>query len=212
MFQMFSSQFNFTRTFLNSFVTCFLGLTHLLNLLSNTFEKSEWTVCMSVVSVLTVYLTSLYGDHVLCLHCLRVTLISEGKSFFKSFPPVFFPKKMDSHHKKRKQMSWRQVWREDDVRRQTSDPPHLTTWRQTRQLRTPDRYPGIRIPGKRQPRCLHTVDAGSLPPVVSWLCGLSEKGQWVDQRVVQLVVSDSLCSMESEWLFTVHVQTFMRVF
>jgi len=32
-------------------------------------------------------------------------------------------------------MTWCQVWREADVNRQTSDPPHLTVWRQTRQLR-----------------------------------------------------------------------------
>ncbi len=33
-------------------------------------------------------------------------------------------------------MVWRQVWREADVRRQTSVLPHLTVWRQVRQLRT----------------------------------------------------------------------------
>jgi hypothetical protein len=31
-------------------------------------------------------------------------------------------------------MAWRQAWREADVRRQTSAPPHLTVWRQSRQL------------------------------------------------------------------------------
>ena len=41
---------------------------------------------------------------------------------------------MDFLHKKRKKMVWRQAWREADVRRQTSAPPHLTTWRQPWQL------------------------------------------------------------------------------
>ena len=33
-----------------------------------------------------------------------------------------------------KKMAWRQAWREADVRRQTSAPPHLTVWRQAEQL------------------------------------------------------------------------------
>ena len=49
-FQMWSSQFNFTRTFLNSFVTCFLGLTHLLHLLENCL-RSVWIDCLYVCRV-----------------------------------------------------------------------------------------------------------------------------------------------------------------
>ncbi len=39
-----------------------------------------------------------------------------------------------------KKMTWRQAWREADVRCQTSVPPHLTTWRQSWQLRNQSRF------------------------------------------------------------------------
>jgi hypothetical protein len=96
-FQMCSSQFNLTRMFLNSFVTCFLALVILFHLLVN---------CLRVVSI----------D---CLYVCRVCFVCASKQ------------------KIQKKMVWRQAWREADVRRQTSVPPHLTVWRQVRQLRQP---------------------------------------------------------------------------
>jgi hypothetical protein len=45
-----SSQFNFTRTFLNSFVTSFLGLTHLLHLSVNCL-RTVWINCLYVCRV-----------------------------------------------------------------------------------------------------------------------------------------------------------------
>ena len=83
---------------------------------------------MSVVSVLTVHLTRVYSGHVLCLRCLRMVLISEGKSVS--------PPKMDSLHKKEKNdltsdltRDWRQ---ESGFRGQihtTSDTTTSVWWR-----------------------------------------------------------------------------------
>jgi hypothetical protein len=63
-----------------------------------------------------------YRWHILCLRCLRVPLFFHF--FKKKWKNFFFQKKM----------AWRQAWREADVRRQTSAPPHLTVWRQAEQL------------------------------------------------------------------------------
>ena len=80
-----------------------------------------------------------------CLYWLRISLVctvhmycvsdesmwswfQREKFFFR-----FFPKK--SGLPPLKKMVWRQSWRVDDIRSQTSSPPHLTTWRQTWQLR-----------------------------------------------------------------------------
>ena len=50
-------------------------------------------------------------------------------------------------------MDWRQAWRETDVRRQTSSPPHLTTWRQPWQL------------------------SGSPPPSLSWPSWMGQQNE-----------------------------------
>ena len=78
-----------------------------------------------------------YNRHILCLRCLRVAL--------------FFLKKKVFFHFFGKKMAWRQVWREVDVRCQTSAPPHLTVWRQTRQLN---------CQRGTWSKCLHTSEAG----------------------------------------------------
>ena len=44
---------------------------------------------------------------------------------------------------KKEQMDWRQTWRKTDVNRQTSDQPHLTTWRQSWQLRDKASYRSV---------------------------------------------------------------------
>jgi hypothetical protein len=59
---MYSSQFNLTRIFLNSFVVCFLA---------------------------PVILFHLYGRTILCLRCLRVVLLSREK---KRVLVIFFKK------------------------------------------------------------------------------------------------------------------------
>jgi hypothetical protein len=66
------------------------------------------------------------GRSTLCLRYLRVALFSERKKgvFF-----LFF-----------KNMTWRQAWRQVDVRRQTSVPPHLTVWRQVTTKCTMDTF------------------------------------------------------------------------
>ncbi len=91
-----SSQFNFTLFSTRSSRSSWVLRTSCISWWI-TFEQSESTVCMSIVSVLTVYLTSVYGGYVLCLRWLQVVLISEG-----GFSPP--PKKMDLDHKKRKKM------------------------------------------------------------------------------------------------------------
>jgi hypothetical protein len=76
-------------------------------------------VCLSCLFCLCIP-PVVYGSPVLCLLCLRVALFSKGKKGFQTF---------------KKKLAWRRAWREDDVRRQTSAPPHLTVWRQSWQLR-----------------------------------------------------------------------------
>ena len=69
------------------------------------------SVCLSCLFCLCIP-PVVYGRPILCILCLRVALFSEEtKGDFS-----FFLKKM----------AWRQAWRETDVRRQTSVPPHLT--------------------------------------------------------------------------------------
>jgi hypothetical protein len=90
--EMCSSPFNLTRMFLNSFVACFLGLVLLFHLLVNCL-RVVWIDCLCVCSVCFDYSShQVYGRHVLCLRCLRVGLISEGKGFFSFFSSliVFF--------------------------------------------------------------------------------------------------------------------------
>ncbi len=78
------------------------------------------SVCLSCLFWLCIP-PEVYGRPILCLLCLRVALFSKGKKGGFSF---FF-----------KKMAWRQPLVRSDVRCQTSDPPHLTDWRQSRQLR-----------------------------------------------------------------------------
>ncbi len=114
-----SPQFNLTRMFLNSFVTCFLGLMILFHLSVN---------CLGVVWIDCLYVCRVCFDcvsHQWCtvdIYCASDS--SECPCFFIFFIYIFFKKKM----------VWRQAWRESDVRCQTSAPPHLTVWRQTWQL------------------------------------------------------------------------------
>ena len=57
------------------------------------------SVCLSCLFWLCIP-PAVYGRHILCLRCLRVALFSEKKGDFFIFFPIFFPKKMDSRHKK----------------------------------------------------------------------------------------------------------------
>jgi hypothetical protein len=91
----------------------------------------SWWIVSSSLTRLSVCLTWLfwlcippvvYVTLILCLHYVRVTLFSEKKKGDFQF---FFRK-----------MTWRQPRVRPDVRRQTSSPPHLTVWRQTRQTTT----------------------------------------------------------------------------
>ena len=91
------------------------------------------SVCLSCLFWLCIP-PAVYGRHILSLRCLRVALFSEKKRGFFIFSPIFFPKKMDSRHKKNKKNSSRQPWRQPDVSCHTSAPPHLTTDVSPRQL------------------------------------------------------------------------------
>ena len=119
--QMCSSQFNLTRMFLNSLVACFLGLMILFHLLVN---------CLRVVWIDCLYVCRVCFDcasHQWCTAGIYCASAAYEWPFFqrkKGFFSFFFEKKM----------AWRQAWREADVRRQTSALPHLTVWRQARQL------------------------------------------------------------------------------
>ena len=77
------------------------------------------SVCLSCLFWLCIP-PAVYGRHILSLRCLRVALFSEKKRGFFIFFPIFFPKKMDSHHKKIKKI----VLVSPDV---SPAPPHLTT-------------------------------------------------------------------------------------
>jgi hypothetical protein len=113
---MYSSPFNLTRMFLNSFVTCFLGLMILFHLSVN---------CLGVVWIDCLYVCRVCFDcatHQWCTDGIYCASAASECPFFS----IFFKKKM----------AWRQAWREADVRRQTSAPPHLTVWRQAEQLST----------------------------------------------------------------------------
>ena len=57
------------------------------------------SVCLSCLFWLCIP-PAVYGRHILCLRCLQVALFSEKKGGFFIFFPIFFPKKMDSRHKK----------------------------------------------------------------------------------------------------------------
>jgi hypothetical protein len=117
-----SSQFNLTRMFLNSLVTCFLGLMILFHLFVN---------CLRVVWIDCLYVCCVCFDcasHQWCtvgIYCASAASKWPCFQRKKGFFSFFFNKKM----------AWRQAWREADVRSQTSAPPHLTVWRQPRQLR-----------------------------------------------------------------------------
>ncbi len=92
-----------------------------LNRLNVCLSCLFW-LCMSLVCTVGMYCASAASEW---------PWFQRERVFFFLSPP----QKMDSRHKKRKKMDWRQDWREADVRRQTSTPPHLTTWRQPWQLR-----------------------------------------------------------------------------
>ena len=119
-----SSQFNLTRMFLNSFVECSLGVVILLHLLVNCL-RVDWIDCLYVCRVFFDC-----ASHQRCtvgIYCASAA--SEWPCFqrTKGFFFYFFPKKMDSRHKKIKKNSSRQPWRQPDVSCHTSAPPHLTT-------------------------------------------------------------------------------------
>jgi hypothetical protein len=85
----------------------------------------QWHVGYCMYSILLVCTLVMY----------IVSVVSEWSWFQREkFLFRFSFQQMDSHHKKKKKMFWRQTWRNPDVRCQTSVPPHLTTWRQSRQL------------------------------------------------------------------------------
>ncbi len=83
-----SSPFNLTRMFLNSFVTCCLGLVILFHLLVNCL-RVDWLDCLYVFRVCFDSASHQRCTVGLCLLCLRVALFSEGKKGFFSF---FFKK------------------------------------------------------------------------------------------------------------------------
>ena len=85
--QMCSFRFNFTRTFLKSFVTCFLGLTHHLHPLMNCL-RGLWNDYMHVFRVCFDCVSHLVYTEGMYLNCLRVVLISQRKYVL---PPTFNP-------------------------------------------------------------------------------------------------------------------------
>jgi hypothetical protein len=125
-----SSQFNLTRMFLNSLVACFLGLMILFHLLVN---------CLGVVWIDCLYVRCVCFDcasHQWCTVGIYCASAASKWPFFqreKGFFLVLFPQKKWKFFFQKK-ITWRQAWREPDVRRQTSAPHHLTVWRQARQL------------------------------------------------------------------------------
>jgi hypothetical protein len=86
-------------------------------------------------------------------------------------------------------MAWRQAWRETDVRRQTSAPPHLMAWRQARQLRCTERIgdPSTDGPGAWLHTtylhnlcvircilvCRHHCNPKNISPWLKWLLSLT---------------------------------------
>jgi hypothetical protein len=92
---------------------------------SNTLNRLH--VCLS-------YLFWLCISIVCMVTCTVSPLSPSGPDFRGEFFSFFFLQKKWTCVIKKKKMDWRQVWREDDVSRQTSGPPHLTTWSQSWQL------------------------------------------------------------------------------
>ena len=106
-------------------------LRHVLPCLMILFHLS--VNCLGVVWIDCLYVCRVCFDcatHQWCTVGIYCASASSEWPFFS----IFFKKKWKNFFFQKK-MAWRQAWREADVRRQTSAPPHLTVWRHAEQLR-----------------------------------------------------------------------------